>query len=345
MTAPASLTVDLNALSHNFHALEAVTGVPVHPVVKANAYGLGAVPVAKRLLAEGARTFFVARLDEGVALREAVGPEPVIYVLDGCVSDAAATLKTANLRPILNHADQMIAWNAIGGGPCGLQIDTGMNRLGFRPEDAPGPFGGLELVMSHLACSDDPAEPMNRRQRDAFAAVSARYPNVLKSFANSGGCFLGPDYAFDVVRPGICLYGGGPEGRPDAHLKAVATLSAEILQLRDLPAGESVGYSRGFVADTPRCIATCGAGYADGIFRSSSPKGQVWVAGELRPLLGRVSMDVIAVDVTGLDVALGDRVELFGANRPVDDAAAAAGTISYELLTSIGNRFERIYLG
>jgi alanine racemase len=344
MTAPASLTVDLNALSHNFHALEAVSGVPVHPVVKANAYGLGAVPVAKRLLAEGARTFFVARLNEGIALREALGPEPTIYVLDGCVGDAAQALKAADLRPILNHSDQIAAWMAAGGGACGLQIDTGMNRLGFRVEDAPVPFGGLELVMSHLACADDPAEPMNRRQRDAFAAVSARYPDALKSFANSGGCFLGPDYAFDVVRPGICLYGGGPEGRPDGRLKAVATLTAEILQIRNLPAGESVGYSRGFNADRPRRIATCGAGYADGIFRSNSPDGQVWAAGALRPILGRVSMDVIAVDVTDADVNLGDHVELFGANRPVDDAATAAGTISYELLTSIGNRFERRYL-
>ena len=344
MTAPASLTVDLNALSHNFHALEAITGVPVHPVVKANAYGLGAVPVAKRLLTEGARTFFVARLNEGLALREAIGPEPAIYVLDGCVGDAAGALKAADLRPILNHGDQMMAWNSIGGGPCGLQIDTGMNRLGFRPEDAPGPFGGLELVMSHLACADAPAEPMNRRQRDTFAAASARYPDALKSFANSGGCFLGTDYAFDAVRPGICLYGGGPEGRPDDRLKAVATLTAEVLQIRDVPAGESVGYSRGFVADTTRRIATCGAGYADGIFRCSSPAGQVWAAGALRPILGRVSMDVIAVDVTETEIGLGDTVELFGAHRPVDDAATAAGTISYELLTSIGNRCDRAYV-
>jgi alanine racemase len=344
MTAPASLTVDLNALSHNFHALEAVSGVPVHPVVKANAYGLGAVPVAKRLLVEGARTFFVARLNEGVALREALGPEPMIYVLDGCVGDAAQALKAADLRPILNHGGQIMSWKAANGGACGLQIDTGMNRLGFRPEDAPEPFDGLELVMSHLACADDPAEPMNRRQRDAFSAISVRYPDALKSFANSGGCFLGPDYGFDAVRPGICMYGGGPEGRPDDRLKAVATLTAEILQIRDLPAGESVGYSRGFIADRPRRIATCGAGYADGIFRSTSPDGRVWAAGALRPVLGRVSMDVIAIDVTDADVSLGDHVELFGANRPVDDAAAAAGTISYELLTSIGNRCERTYV-
>ena len=279
MTATATLTVDLDALAHNFHALEAISGAPAHPVVKADSYGLGAIPVATRLMAEGARTFFVARLAEGIALRAALGPEPIIYVLDGCVGDAAPALKAADLRPILNHAEQLKAWGAAGGGACGLQIDTGMNRLGFRVEDAPEPFDDLSLVMSHLACADEPAQPMNRRQRDAFAAVATRYPDTLKSFANSGGCFLGPDYAFDAVRPGICLYGGGPEGRPDDRIRAVATLTARVLQLRDVPAGESIGYSRGFVAPAPRRIATCGAGYADGVLRSQCPDGQVWIAG------------------------------------------------------------------
>ena len=186
---------------------------------------------------------------------------------------------------------------------------------------------------------------MNRHQRDAFAAAAVRYPGATRSFANSGGCFLGPDYAFDAVRPGICLYGGGPEGRPDARIQAVATLTADVLQVRDLPAGESVGYSRGFIAETPRRIATCATGYADGLLRAYSPRGQAFVAGEQRPLLGRVSMDVCAVDVTGLDVAVGDTVELFGANRALDDAAAAAGTISYELLTSITPRVPRRYVG
>ena len=343
MTATATLRIDLQALAHNFRALQALTGVPVHPVVKADSYGLGAVPCARRLMGEGARTFFVARVAEGVALRAALGPDPVIYVLDGCVGDTAPELKAADLRPVLNHAEQLHSWTGAGGEACGLQIDTGMNRLGFRPEDAPEPFEGLSLVMSHLACSDDPAQPMNRRQRDAFAQASSRYPGVLRSFANSGGCFLGSDYVFDAVRPGICLYGGGPEGRPDARLKAVATLSADILQIRDVPAGESVGYSRGFVADTPRRVATCGAGYADGVARANSPKGQVWVAGSLRAILGRVSMDVIAVDVTGLDVRVGDAVHLFGPDRHLDDAATAAGTISYELLTSVTARVPRRY--
>jgi len=345
MTAPATLTVDLDALAHNFHALEAVTGVPAHPVVKADAYGLGAVPIALRLSAEGARTFFVARLAEGLALRDALGPSPRIYVLDGCVGVAAAMLQAADLRPILNHGDQLTAWQTAGGGACGLQIDTGMNRLGFRIEDAPEAFADMDLVMSHLACADDPTQPMNRQQRDAFAAVATRYPAALKSFANSGGCFLGPDYGFDAVRPGICLYGGGPEGRPDGRLKPVATLTAEVLQVRAIPAGESVGYSRGFIADTPRRIAICGAGYADGVLRSNAAAGRVWVAGTLRPLLGRVSMDVITIDVTGLDIVAGDQVEVFGAHRPLDEAAEAAGTISYELLTSIGARVARRHVG
>ena len=344
MPSPAVLSVDLSALARNFHTLQALTGAPVHPVVKADSYGLGANACATRLMAEGARTFFVARAAEGAALRTTLGSEAVIYVLDGCHDGAAAQLKAADLRPVLNQPRQLRAWREAGGGACGLQIDTGMNRLGFRPEDAPEAFDDLTLVMSHLACADEPGQPMNRRQREAFAAAAERYPGVIRSFANSGGCFLGRDYAFDAVRPGICLYGGGPEGRPDARIAAVATLSAEVLQVRDVPAGESIGYSRGFVAEGPVRVATVAAGYADGLLRAYSPRGAAWAAGETRPLLGRVSMDVCAVDVTGLDVAVGDSVELFGANRLLDDAAAAAGTISYELLTSITARAPRRYV-
>jgi alanine racemase len=345
MSLPASLTVDLGALARNFHTLQGLTGVPVNPVVKADGYGLGAAAVAKRLMAEGARTFFVARAAEGVLLRDAIGPEPVIYVLDGCHGSSAVMIKAANLRPVLNQPGQIAAWTAAGGGACGLQLDTGMNRLGFRVEDAPEPFEGLELVMTHLACADEPSNPLNRAQRDAYAAAVTRYPGVTRSFANSGGCFLGPDFAFDVVRPGICLYGGGPEGKPDSRIAPVATLNAQIMQVRDVPAGETVGYSQGYRAEAPIRVATCGTGYADGVMRSNSPRGQVWVAGELRPIIGRVSMDVLAVDVTGLDVAAGDTVEIFGANRLVDDAATAAGTISYEMLTSITPRVPRLYVG
>ena len=345
MSLPASLTVDLSAVARNFHTLQGLIGVPVNPVVKADGYGLGAAAVARRLMAEGARTFFVARAAEGVALREALGAEPVIYVLDGCHGQSAATIKAANLRPVLNQPGQIEAWTAAGGGACGLQLDTGMNRLGFRVEDAPEAFEGLELVITHLACADEPTNPMNRAQRDAYAAAVTRYPGVTRSFANSGGCFLGPDFAFDVARPGICLFGGGPEGRPDSRIAPVATLNAQVMQVRDVPAGETVGYSQGYRAESPIRVATCGTGYADGVMRSNSPRGQVWVAGELRPIIGRVSMDVLAVDVTGLEVAAGDTVEIFGANRLVDDAATAAGTISYEMLTSITPRVPRLYVG
>ena len=200
MPSPATLTIDLNALAANFRTLQAVGGAPVNPVVKADSYGLGAVACATRLMAEGARTFFVARAAEGVRLREAIGPEPVIYILDGCHGDGAAMLKASNLRPVINHPTQLQTWQAAGGGACGLQIDTGMNRLGFRVEDAPELFEGLELVMTHLACADEPSNPLNRAQRDAYAAAVQRYPGVTRSFANSGGCFLGPDFAFDAAR-------------------------------------------------------------------------------------------------------------------------------------------------
>jgi alanine racemase len=345
MPAPATLTVDLNALAANFHTLEAVGGAPVHPVVKADSYGLGAAACAKRLMIEGARTFFVARTSEGERLRAALGSEPAIYVLDGCLTGRAARLRAAGLRPVLNTAAQAAEWQEAGAGPCGLQIDTGMNRLGFRAEDAPEPFEGLEMVLSHLACADDPTEPMNARQRDAFAAAATRYPGTVRSFANSGGVFLGADYGFDATRPGICLYGGGPEGRPDDRIRPIATLEAEVLQVREVPAGESVGYSRGFVAGEATRIATCATGYADGVLRAYSPNGLVHVAGTLRPILGRVSMDVCAVDITGLEIAVGDRVELYGANRMLDEAATAAGTIAYELLTAITVRVPRVYVG
>jgi len=342
---PASLTVDLGALARNFHTLAALTGRPVNPVVKADGYGLGAVAVAKRLMAEGARTFFVARAAEGVILRAGLGSEPTIYVLDGAHGDNIQSIRAANLRPVLNQPAQVENWLSSGGGACGLQIDTAMNRLGYRVENAPEPFSGLELVMTHLACADEPSNPLNRQQRDAYAGVVNKYPGVTRSFANSGGCFLGPDFAFDVVRPGICLYGGGPEGKPDDRIAPVATLNAQIMQVRDVPVGETVGYSQGYRVETPIKVATCGAGYADGVLRSYSPRGEVFVNGQFRPIIGRVSMDVLAVDVTDMDVAAGDSVEIFGANRLIDNAATAAGTISYELLTSITPRVPRLYVG
>lgn len=345
MPSPARLIVDLNALSSNYHALARIGGAPVHPVVKADAYGLGAAAIARKLMAEGADTFFVARLSEGETLRQALGSRPKIYVLDGCGPQDVLRLQAAQLRPVLSAPEQIRRWLSSDGGPSALHIDTGMNRLGVRPEDAPEPFPGLELVMSHLACSDDPFDAMNAAQRSAFELVSRRYPGTVRSFANSGGCFLGPDYAFDALRPGVSLYGGGPEGRPDERLKPVAALRGELLQVREVPAGESVGYARGFVAHQPMTVAVAGLGYADGVLRANSPAGRVYVAGAIRPILGRISMDLMAVDVTGLNVAPGELIELFGPHRPIDEAAADAGTIAYELLTSVSARVPRVYVG
>lgn len=344
----ARLTIDLDALAANYRVLAAQAGVEVAPVVKADAYGLGAGPVARRLWAEGARRFFVARANEGRALRRALGVQrpAEIYVLDGAAPGRAGLFSGGELRPVLNSPEQVAAWRAAGGGPCAVHIDTGMNRLGLRPEEA-GLAADLApaIVLSHLACTDEPANPMNRRQRDLFAEASRAFPGARLCLANSGGVFLGPDYAFDLVRPGVSLFGGGPEGRPDPRLRAVATFEADVLQVREAAAGESVGYgaAHGLVADTR--IAVVGAGYADGVPRSSSPRGQVWLAGRRRPIVGRISMDSLAVDAGDAAVRAGDRVELFGPRLPLDEAAAAAGTIAYELLTSVGGRVERRYLG
>ncbi|KAK0351385.1 hypothetical protein LTR94_025161 [Friedmanniomyces endolithicus] len=291
MPSTCRLSVDLDALARNFHTLEAVAGAPAHPVVKADAYGLGASACANRLAIEGARTFFVARLDEGVALREALGAGPVIYVLEGCYGEGAGQLIEAKLRPVLNSPQQLSTWTASGGGEAGLQFDTGMSRLGFALSEAPPPFPGLRLVMSHLSCADQPEAAMNEVQRRAFVAVSARYDGAVRSLANSSGCFLGSHYSFDAVRPGICLYGGGPQGRPDPRIAPVAALTAQVLQLVSISAGTSVGYGAAFTAERPMTIATVGAGYADGLMRINAEAGSVIVASQQRPLIGRISMD------------------------------------------------------
>lgn len=338
MTA-ARLTIDLDALAAN-HALlrHLAGGAEVTPVVKADGYGLGAAVAARRLWAEGARRFHVARLSEGVSLRAALGPEATIYVLDGAAPGAVPTLLADNLVPVLNSREQVAYW--AGAGPAGLHVDTGMNRLGLRPEEARG-LSEPALLISHLACADEPGHALNAAQLQRFQAVRAQFPTARASLANSAGVFLGPDFGFDVVRPGIALYGGGGQ----AGLKAVATFEVPVLQVRQVPAGESIGYGATFVADRPLSVAILAAGYADGVLRAASPAGAVWLAGDRRRLLGRVSMDLIAVDVTGAEVAAGDMAELFGRNLSIDEAAASAGTLAYELLCRMAPRAERRLVG
>lgn len=352
MSDACRLTVDLDALAANYATLKREAGgAEVAPVVKADAYGLGAEAVSARLWAEGARRFFVARLAEGERLRRQLGDlrSTVIYVLDGCTEAAAAHLQAADLTPVLNSPEQIERWRAVGGRPSALMVDTGLNRLGLTAEEAQAlaaTVPAVEVVMSHLACADQPTHPMNRQQRDRFLALAGLFPGAQRSLAASDGLFLGPDFAFNMVRTGVCLYGGGPEGRPDPRIQPVATFEAPILQIRTLQPGDTVGYGAAFTATQEMQVAIAAAGYADGVLRAAFPKAYGSVAGRPSPVIGRISMDLTLFDVTGCpDARPGEMIEIIGPNAPVDLAAQAAGTIAYELLTRIGARTPRTYLG
>jgi alanine racemase len=358
--AGGRLTVDLDALVANWRALsDRARGAATSAVVKGDAYGIGLEPAARALAEAGCQTFFVALPEEGLRLRDAVR-DATIYVLAGLVKGAAAAYEAAGLRPVLGSWPEIEEWatsrRGTAGG-AGLHVDTGMNRLGLTLAEArklaehrtlrdavsPG------LVMSHLACADTPAHPLNRRQLATFRAVRALFPEVPASLANSAGILLGPEYHFDLTRPGIALYGGAPaEG---AALRTVVRLEARILQIRDEKAGETVGYSAAETLRRPSRVAIVGVGYADGYHRAAGsddqhPGARAYLHGAAVPLVGRVSMDLTAIDVTDLpDAARGDWVELFGPHVPLDEVARRAGTIGYELLTGLGRRYARRYLG
>ncbi|WGM38681.1 alanine racemase [Caulobacter sp. NIBR1757] len=345
----ARLTIDLDAIAANYRLLRDMAGgAETAPVVKADGYGMGAGQTALRLWAEGARTFYVARLAEGEALRRALGDRAAsILVFDGCPDGAAGRLRAAGLIPVLNSGEQIAAW--ADAGPCALHVDTGMNRLGLTLAEAAevAATGGLriDLLLSHLACASQPGHPLNDRQQQRFTAVRRLFPKARASLASSGGVFLGADYHFDQVRPGVSLYGGGPHDGHEPRLATVATLEAPILQIRDVPEGDSVGYGADFVAGEPLKVAIVSAGYADGYLRASAPDGGAWFAGRRRRLLGRVSMDLIAIDITGAQAKAGDMVELVGPNLLLDEAAKAAGASAYEFLVRMGRRSRRRWVG
>jgi alanine racemase len=358
--AVARLTVDLDALAHNFHLLAAeAAGAEVAPVVKADAYGLGVGPVARRLWAEGARSFFVARLAEGEALRAELGPArpATIQVLDGFTTGAGPRLAAAGLTPALAGLTQVSAasaWAVAHGAPLrvALHVDTGMNRHGLTPDEArtlarsPGGLAGLDvdLLMSHLGSAADPKNARNAGQLTRFLEVRSEFPEARVSLAASAGVFLGREFRFDQVRPGVSLFGGGPLERPDARLKAVATLTAPVLDVRTIPAGETVGYGSSVHVERPTRVAVVAAGYADGIIRAARSGGYAWLAGARRPLL-IVNMDLSVIEIGDAQVQIGEPVELIGPNALIDDLAAAAGTIAYEVLVRISARAERVYLG
>ena len=340
----ARLDIDLSALAANFRTLRArQPHTEIAPVVKADAYGLGAGRIAAHLASHGATTFFVARRDEGVRLRLDLGAGPVIYVLDGL--DDPFVFAAHDLRPVLNTPLQVSLWTQAPELKAALHIDTGMNRLGVRPDALAGlpRTPAFSLVMSHLAFADEPDHALNAAQLAAFRAAAQALPAAPLSLANSAGAFLGPDYGFDVVRPGISLYGGGPFGVPHPDIRPVAHLYGRILQVRNVKIGESVGYGATFTATRDMRLATVGMGYADGVLRHFGAGGTAVVKGEVRPLTGRVSMDAFSMDISGLDVAVDDWVELFGAHQALDAVATASGTVAYEWLTRIGARVPRHY--
>jgi alanine racemase len=328
-------------------------------VVKADAYGLGAVPVARALAAAGCRTFFVAHVEEALALRGAV-PAAEIAVLNGCPPGAARLFVAQRLIPVLNDLGRIQAWLRDAAPdpaapPAILHVDTGMHRLGLPMGDlaaalALDGFAACRWrnVMSHLACSDEPDHPRNALQRERFASVRAQLPGWRASFANSSGVFLGPDYWCDELRPGAALYGINPVPGRSNPLAQPLRLQAPILQVRRVDSAETVGYGAAHSVEKTAKIATIAVGYADGYLRTASGRGHLHIAGIAVPVIGRVSMDLITLDVSGLPEALaqpGTPVDVLGAQRTPDDLAADAGTIGYEILTSLGGRYHRRYIG
>jgi alanine racemase len=341
----ATLSIDLDAIAANWRALDRASGAGVQTaaVVKADAYGLGAARVARALAKAGARRFFVAVAEEGAALRQSLGPGPQINVMAGHMLGDTAMVKDAQLTPMLNSIDQITRHlDLLPGAPFGLQLDTGMNRLGMKETEweAVAPLvlpAGPELIMSHLACADEPNNPMNAGQLILFKAMTDG-TGVPRSLAATGGILLGAKYHFDLTRPGIGLYGGLPfdKARP------VVRLSLPVIQTHEVNTGETVGYSQGWTADLPSLTATVSGGYADGLLRSLSNKATLWDGDVPCPLIGRVSMDLITVDISHLP-HIPASLDLIGQRQGVDALATVAGTIGYEILTSLGPRYKRRY--
>ena len=344
MSAPL-LTIDLDALADNWQRLAKLSRSETGATVKADGYGLGSSRVARRLAEAGARSFFIALAEEGLAIRKVLGNGPRIFVFSGHMEGDAAMLRELGLIPLLNSAEQMARHlETLPDHPYGVQLDSGMNRLGMEPPEWAavrqiGLPNAPQLVMSHLACADEPDHAMNARQRDAFLQMTQDL-DAPRSLAATGGMLLGPDYHFDLSRPGVGLYGG----LPFEDARAVAHLSLPVIQIRDVEPGETVGYGNTWTAARPSRIATVAAGYADGIHRALSHKLQLWAGDQPCPTVGRISMDLIGVDVTDLPTPP-EALDLLNARQTIDTLADAAGTIGYEILTSLGGRYRRRYLG
>lgn len=360
--AAARLTVDLGAIADNWRRLAKLSGpARTSAVVKANAYGLGAAEVGQALAAAGCRDFFVATPDEGSSLRTLL-PDARIFVLNGLWPGVEEQVFANRLIPVIGSLEQLAFFRSCGRNhPHALYVDTGMNRLGLTVEEAATLSGSSEkpvLVISHLACSDDPDHPMNRGQLDSFQVVARLFEGVESSLSSSAGIFLGPDYHFDLTRPGIALYGGEAVIGVPNPMRPVVTAEARILQIRNVRKGDAASYGATHIFDRDSRVAIVGAGYADGWHRSmsgsgvaargnGSPGGFGFVAEHCVPIVGRITMDLTTFDIGTIPegrVQAGDYIELFGNNVGLDDIARAAGTIGYELLTSLGERYVRRYV-
>ena len=355
----ACVRIRLGAIVANYRAFQRLAAPSaVAAVVKADAYGLGADAVSRSLSNARCDTFFVARGEEGVALRPIV-PTARIFVLDGAPPDAVPALISHRLTPVLNSLADVAAWSAAAARvgqefDAALHIDTGMNRLGFPAQELSVLVGEfrkrmaslrLVLIMSHLACADDPDARLNSVQLERFRAALAMLPAAPASLASSGGVLLGKEYAFDMVRPGLGLYGANPQpSRPNPFGVAVQLLG-RVLQIRRVDKGETVGYGATFLAKQPTVVATVALGYADGLMRAIGNRGWAAIAGSRVPIIGRISMDLATIDVTDVaQVGLGTEVELVGDTVSVDEVAVAAGTATYEILTSLSHRAQRQYV-
>ena len=344
--AQAQLFIDLKALQSNWRALDARSGPQVQTAatVKANGYGLGAGHVAHALAHAGARRFFVALAEEGVAVRAAIGPDLPIHVYGGHMEGDARLISEARLIPMLNSTEQLTRhFEALNGHPFGIQLDTGMNRLGMEPAEwaavaeialAQGP----DLLMSHLACADEPDHDMNANQLAIFHQMTDG-TGVPRSLSATGGILQGAAYHFDITRPGIGLYGGDPF----TQAQPVVRLSIPVIQTRDVEAGESVGYGNSFIAPHDMRLATISAGYADGVHRALSHKATLWADDIACPLVGRVSMDLLTIDVSAVPHDP-EALDLIGPHQGIDALASVTDTIGYEILTSLGHRYARRYI-
>ena len=364
-TATGVLTIDLDAIVANWRKLEK-TAVPAEcaGVVKADAYGCGAAEVSRALASAGCKTFFVATLDEARIVR-AVLPPATIYVLDGFFQNAGDAYAKIDCRPVIGDLNELAEWDVFcrrsgWNGGAAIHIDTGMNRLGLTVTEAQGIIPrinagdhGITLVMSHLASAELVNNQTNARQLAAFREIASHFTNVPASLSNSSGIYLGAQFQFDMVRPGAALYGVNPTPEADNPMQPVVELKARIIQTRNVERGETVGYGGTWTARRPTKLAIISAGYADGYFRAASANdgtrgAEVMVAGKRCPVAGRISMDLIAVDITDLPANAarrGHMVTLIGEGITVDELAHHFGTIGYEVLTSLGHRYARIYKG